>query len=133
MQVVNELSEASLIFINSMDSSHTWQSYEFCVQKFLIHYKTDLESLLKLPPHDISNLWIRCLVGKKISKSFKNQILSALKHACEMNDVVFNWKKLKKFIKYGSILAVLPCNLNRWASCNYRLTCTLQFFFHEYN
>lgn len=68
-------------------------------EKFLNHYRTDLESLLKLPSHDISNLLSRYLVRKKISKSHKNQILSALKHVCEMNDVILNWKKLKKLIK----------------------------------
>jgi hypothetical protein len=31
----------------------------------LNHYKTDLESLLKLPPNDISNLLVRYLVLKK--------------------------------------------------------------------
>lgn len=99
MQVLSEHSDAYFNFINSIDSNRTRQSYEFCIQEFLIHYKTNLESLLKLPPNDISNLLIRYLVEKKISKSYKNQIFSALKHACEMNDVILNWKKLKKFIK----------------------------------
>jgi hypothetical protein len=39
------------------------------------------------------------LVKKKISKSYKNEIFSALKHVCEMNYVILNRKKLKKFIK----------------------------------
>jgi hypothetical protein len=56
MQVLNEHSDAYFNFINSIDSNRTRQSYEFCIQKFLNHYKTDLESLLKLPPNDISNL-----------------------------------------------------------------------------
>ena len=34
-------------------------------------------------------------------KDIKHKIVifSAIKHACEMNDVILNWKKLKKFIK----------------------------------
>lgn len=44
----------------------------------------------------ISNLLRWYLVKKK---RYKNQILSALKHVCEMNYVILNWKKLKKFIK----------------------------------
>ncbi|MDW0188068.1 MAG: hypothetical protein QOA57_06455 [Nitrososphaeraceae archaeon] len=47
----------------------------------------------------ISNLEVVFSQKEKISKSYKNQILSALKHVCEMNYVVLNWKKLKKFIK----------------------------------
>lgn len=99
MQVIDERSTAYYNFINSVNSKSTRKSYEFCIEKFLSHYSTDLESLLKLPQQDISNLLIRYLVEKKISKSYKNQIFSALKHACEMNDVILNWKKLKKFIK----------------------------------
>jgi len=99
MQVLDEQSKAYFNFINSLNSQSTRQSYEFCLRKFLSQYNIDLESLLKLPQQDISNLLIRYLVEKKISKSYKMQIFSALKHACEMNDVVLNWKKLKKFIK----------------------------------
>jgi hypothetical protein len=29
----------------------------------------------------------------------KNLILSTLKHACEMNDGILNWKKVRRFIK----------------------------------
>jgi hypothetical protein len=98
MQVLSEHNDAYFNFINSLDSNRTRQSYECCIQKFLNHCNSDLESLLKLPQQDISILLIRSR-RKKISKSYKNQIFSALKHACEMNDVILNWKKLKKFIK----------------------------------
>ena len=27
--------------------------------------------------------------------------MASIKHACEMNDVILNWKKLKNFIKSG--------------------------------
>ncbi|MDW0327876.1 MAG: hypothetical protein QN545_04485 [Nitrososphaeraceae archaeon] len=32
----------------------------------------------------------------EISKQYKSVIMAALKHACEINDVVLNWKKIKK-------------------------------------
>ncbi|MDP9305891.1 MAG: site-specific integrase [Thermoproteota archaeon] len=99
MQVLDEQSKAYFNFINSLDSGRTRQSYEFCIQKFLNHYRIDFETLLKLPQQDISNLLIKYLVEMKISKSYKIQIFSAIRHACEMNDVILNWKKLKKFIK----------------------------------
>lgn len=54
-------------------------------EKFLNHYRTDLESLLKLRPHDIKSIEMVFSQKEKISKSYKNQILSALKHECEMN------------------------------------------------
>ena len=71
MQVLDEQSEAYYNFINSLNSQSTRKSYEFCIEKFLSHYSIDLESLLKLPQQDISNLLIRYLVEKKISKSYK--------------------------------------------------------------
>gem|GEM_PF-2142488 len=54
---------------------------------------------MKLPQEDISNLIIRYLVGKKISRQYKKLIFSAIKHACEMNEVILNWKKMKKIVK----------------------------------
>lgn len=98
MQVLDEKSNVYYNFINSLNSESTRKSYEFCIEKFLNHYNTDLDSFLKLSTNDISNLVIRYLVEKKISKSYKNQILSAIMHACEMNDVILNWKKLKKLL-----------------------------------
>ena len=71
MQVFDEKSNAYFNFINSINSQSTRKSYEFCIEKFLSHYSIDLESLLKLPQQDISNLLIRYLVEKKISKSYK--------------------------------------------------------------
>jgi hypothetical protein len=73
MQVLDEQSKAYFNFINSLNSESTRKSYEFCIEKFLSHYSTDLESLLKLPQQDISNLLIRYLVEKKISKSYNHK------------------------------------------------------------
>jgi integrase len=69
------------------------------MSKFLNHYSTDLSCFLKLPQQEISNRLIKYLIDRKISKSYKNLVFSSIKHACEMNDVILNWKKLKKFIK----------------------------------
>ena len=46
----------------------------------------------------MTNLIIKFLVEKKIFKKYKNLITATLKHACEINDIVLNWKKIKKFI-----------------------------------
>lgn len=44
------------------------------------------------------NFIIKYLVEQKISKGYKNLIVATLKHACEINDIILNWKKIKKFI-----------------------------------
>lgn len=61
----------------------------------------DLDSFLSLSQQEISNILINYLVQekKRISRQYKVVIFSAIKHACEMNDIILNWKKLKKFIK----------------------------------
>ena len=98
MQVLEEQSKAYFNFINSLNSDSTRNSYKFCLEKFLNHYRMDLLSFLKLPDQDITNLIIKYLVDKKVSRQYKNLITATLKHACEINDIVLNWKKIKKFI-----------------------------------
>ena len=100
MQVLDENSQVFFNFINTLHSEATKESYKFCLEKFLNHNRIDLLSFLKLPQHDISNLIIKYLVDKKVSRQYKNLITATLKHACEINDVVLNWKKIKKFINF---------------------------------
>jgi integrase len=59
----------------------------------------NLDSFLKLPQDEISSLIINYLLQRKVSRQYKVVIFSAIKHACEMNDVVLNWTKMKKFIR----------------------------------
>ena len=98
MQVLQEQSEAYFNFINTLYSESTRESYRFCLEKFLNHYEIDLLSFLKLPQQDITNLIIKYLVDKKVSRQYKNLITATLKHAYEINDIVLNWKKIKKFV-----------------------------------
>jgi integrase len=98
VQVLDENSEAFFNFINSLGAQHTRESYRFCLEKFLSHYGIDLISFLKLPQQEITNLVIRYLVDRKISRGYKKLVTSSIKHACEINDIVLNWKKIKKFI-----------------------------------
>ena len=99
MQVLNEPGEAYFNFINSINSDVTRKNYEYCMSRFLKYCNLDLNSLLKLPQQELSNLIIKYLVSLKISSQYKHVIVASIKHACEMNDVILNWKKLKKFIK----------------------------------
>lgn len=55
---------------------------------------------MKLEPQKITNLIIKYISDLRLSFQYKNQILCAIKHVCEMNDVLLNWGKIKKFIKH---------------------------------
>jgi len=92
MQVFEEQSEAYYNFINTLHSESTRESCRFCLGKFLNHYEIDLLSFLKLPQQNITNLIIKYLVDKKVSRQYKNLITATLKHACDINDIVLNWK-----------------------------------------
>lgn len=46
----------------------------------------------------MTDLIIKYFDDNKISNQYKNLMNATLKHACEINDVVLNWKKIKKFI-----------------------------------
>ena len=87
-------------FANSINSEQTRRVYENSLSQFLKHNEMDLDSFLSLSQQEISNFIINYLVEKRISRQYKVVIFSAIKHACEMNDVILNWKKLKKFIKF---------------------------------
>lgn len=87
-------------FRDSLNSELTKQSYEYCLNRFLLYCDSDLESLLKLEPQKITNLIIKYISELRLSFQYKNQILCAIKHACEMNDVLLNWAKIKKFMKH---------------------------------
>lgn len=87
-------------FRNSLNSDLTRQSYEYCLNRFLFCCDSDLQSLLKLEPQKITNLIIKYISELRLSFQYKNQIVCAIKHACEMNDVLLNWRKIKKFNKY---------------------------------
>jgi hypothetical protein len=66
MQVVQQ-QEEYFNFINSINSEATRKNYEYCMTRFLKHCNMDLETLLKLPQQELSNLIIKYLVTQKIS------------------------------------------------------------------
>jgi integrase len=90
---------AKFNFENSIDSPATKKMYMYRLEQFLASSKLDLDKFLKLPTDKITDIIIKYLVDKKVSRGSKNMIYFSLKHACEINDVVLNWKKIKKFIK----------------------------------
>ena len=98
VQVFDEQSKVYYNFINSLKSESTRKSYTYCMEKFLGHYEKDLDQFLRLSENEMTNLIIKYFVDNKISNQYENLINATLKHACEINDVVLNWKKIKKFI-----------------------------------
>jgi integrase len=86
-------------FINSLNAEPTKKTYAYCLEQFLTYVKLNLRNFLKLPQQEQTNLIIQYLVEKKVSRQSKNLIVATIKHACDMNDCLLNWKKIKKFTK----------------------------------
>ena len=82
--------QAYFNFINSLNSPATKRQYSFCLEQFLNYTELDLNKFLKLPQDEMSNLIIKYLFDKKISKQYKNLMSASLKHACEISDIVLN-------------------------------------------
>lgn len=85
-------------FINTLNSELTKKKYTYYLEQFLQYCKLDLDKFLKLPQDKIADLIIKYLVQKKVSRSSKKVIFATIKHACEINDVILNWRKIKRFI-----------------------------------
>lgn len=98
MQVLDEHSKPYFNFINSLKSESTRKSYTYCIEKFLGHYEKDMDQFLRLSQEEMTNLITKYFVDKKISNQYKNLISATLKHACEINYIILNWRKIKKFI-----------------------------------
>ena len=86
-------------FVNSINSDETKEQYEYCLAQFLKYCQMNLDSFLKLPQDEIPNLIVNYLLQRKVSRQYKVVIFSAIKHACEMNDVILNWTKMLKMLK----------------------------------
>ena len=84
-------------FINSLNAEHTKKTYAYHLEQFLNFVKLDLHSFL-IDAQKEKQI-IQYLVQKKVSAPHKNLILAVIRHACEINDTVLNWKKIKRFIR----------------------------------
>lgn len=71
--------DAYFNFVNSINSEVTKNNYTYCLTKFLKNYNLGLDTLLRLPTQDVSNLVIRYLVSSKISSRYKNVYLECNK------------------------------------------------------
>ena len=76
MQVLDEQNKAYINFVNSINSDQTRRLYEHSLSQFLKYFNLDLDSFLRLPQQDLSDLIIKYLVEKKISRQYKLVIFS---------------------------------------------------------
>lgn len=91
-------------FSHSIKSPQTLKSYESFMKKFFNHVHSDYENLVKLPINDISDLVMEYVVYLKNLTETKNvpspnsynTMLSGVQSFLEANDILLNWKKIKK-------------------------------------
>ena len=93
-------------FINSLNSDVTKLNYHTVLAPFLSKHKFSIErtdEFLNLPIKEIESMIIDEIVylqqKEKLSFSYINLLTAAIQHLCSMNDVLLNWKKIRKFIK----------------------------------
>jgi integrase len=90
-----------LNFINSLKSKHTKKEYRKRLINFLSYNQASIESVLTLPVKDIEQLITQYLTNlntKSLSYGYINQVMSAIFHFFEMNDIVLNKRKISKFL-----------------------------------
>ena len=90
--------QAYFNFINSLNSPATKRQYAYCLDQFLTTTKLTIDKFLKLPQNKQTDIIINYLVTKKVSMALKHVVFHTLKHLCDVNDVLLNWKKIKKFV-----------------------------------
>lgn len=93
--------QAYLNFINSLRSKETKEQYLYCLVRFLNYYGCQsLENLLGLPLKEIENMLISYMTNlnaRQLSSGYINQVMASLFHFFEMNDIVLNKRKIKRF------------------------------------
>jgi integrase len=95
-----EESEPYFNFINSLKAQATKEVYKVNLFMFLRYYRlTSASSLMTLSSTELRDKIVRYfLENKHLSKASQQNRLSTLKHFCEMNDIILNWKRISKFV-----------------------------------
>jgi site-specific recombinase XerD len=96
----SEDSEPHFNFINSLKSNQTKKIYRASLFTFLKYYRlTSTSSLVALSSQDLRDKIVKYFLdNKQLSKATQMVRLATIKHFCEMNDIILNWKKISKFI-----------------------------------
>jgi integrase len=99
-------------FINSLKSTVTKTIYRNNLIQFVKYCQLDNAASLvsSLSTEEISNKIATYFVARKhVSKSTQMTAFAAIKHFCEMNDIILNWKKIRKF----ALNSQVPRNVDR--------------------
>jgi integrase len=102
MQTITKESDAYTNFINSLDSEASRTAYRTIFPYFMKFCKIDTyDAMLLIEPKKLEGLIRDYIIylreDRKVSSATVAAYSSAIAHFFEMNDVVINWKKLKKF------------------------------------
>jgi hypothetical protein len=101
-------------FINSLKSTVTKTVYRNNLMSFVKYCQLNTAgSLVSLSTEELADKIVSYFLARKeVSKSTQMTAFAAIKHFCEMNDIILNWKKIRKFALTGSqayrIRLILP-------------------------
>ena len=94
-----EESEPYFNFINSIKSQASKQVYQYHLNSFIKYCRLETAaSLMSLTADELRDKIVKYFLERKqFRRSTQNVALQPLKHFCEMNDIILNWKKINKF------------------------------------
>ena len=86
-------------FINSIKSKASKKVYQFHLNAFIQYWQLDsAASIMSLSSDELRDKIVAYFLQKKnFRRSTQSVALAAIKHFCEMNDIILNWKKINKF------------------------------------
>jgi integrase len=86
-------------FINSIKSKASKKVYQFHLNAFIQYYQLDsAASIMSFAADELRDKIVKYFLDKKhFRRSTQSVALAAIKHFCEMNDIILNWKKINKF------------------------------------
>ena len=91
-------------FVNTLHSDATRKVYQLALNRYMLRYNIQqIDELVKIPNKEIETMIIDRIVEmqnkEKLSVSSVNIVTNTIQHFYSMNDIVLNWKKIRKFIK----------------------------------
>ena len=92
-------------FINSIKSKASKEVYLFHLNAFIKYWQLDsAASIMSLTADELRDKIVKYFLEKKhFRRSTQSVALAAIKHFCEMNDIILNWKKINKFAMNSDI------------------------------
>ena len=92
-------------FINSIKSKASKKVYQFHLNAFIQYWQLDsAAAIMSLTSDELRDKIVAYFLQKKnFRRSTQSVALAAIKHFCEMNDIILNWKKINKFAMNSDI------------------------------